>query len=372
MDIQEVKWEHFPCVAVHAAARSFVERLVLKGKRPKTVDAYARSVEDLLTYFSDKDVSQILEADEADLDGYIANLKLRGPKKRGRGGMIEDDTKVRSLTGHKLSDNTIAQRVVACRLFYDFLIRKNLRTDPINPIARGSDGQDGRRPERGPVSHQKRLPWVPSDEVWEAFVRHVILHEDARTQAMILLAYDAALRREELMSLCVDDFDWARGIITIRPETTKGGRMRHVPVSAAVLHLVRHYIEGDRRALIVAYDGEDTGPIFLSESTRNPGSPLAVGAFDEIVERVRERVGLPVLTPHTLRHQRCTILKRAGVSLDDIALFAGHKSTESTRLYIHLAPTELSNRIRTRVEPFDAPIRALVEHTLNMEVPHEK
>lgn len=148
--------------------------------------------------------------------------------------------------------------------------------------------------------------------------------------------------------------------------------MRYVPVSEACLHLVRDYLEGDRRALIAAYDGEDAGPIFLSESTRNPGRPLAVGAFDEIMERVRERVGLPALTPHTLRHQRCTILKRAGVSLDDIALFAGHRSTESTRLYIHLAPSELSKRIRAKVEPFDASIQALVEQTLGKAVLHDR
>jgi len=95
------------------------------------------------------------------------------------------------------------------------------------------------------------------------------------------------------MLLRVDDIDWARGIVTIRPETTKGGRMRHIPVSAFVLYLVRQYLEGDRRALIAAYDGEDSGRIFLSESTRNPGRPLAIGAFDEIIERVRELVGLP-------------------------------------------------------------------------------
>src|SRR5258707_7278329 len=60
----------------------------------------------------------------------------------------------------------------------------------------------------------------------------------------------------------------------------KGGRMRYVPVCACVLHLVRCYLEGDRRSLIAAYEGEDLGTIFLSESTRNPGRPLAVGAFD--------------------------------------------------------------------------------------------
>ncbi len=372
METQEVRWEHYPLVAAHPAARAFVERLALKGKRPKTVDAYARAVEDLLRYFAATDLSRILEADEADLDEYLSNLKQRGPKKRGRGGMIEDEPKIRYLTGRKLSDNTIAQRIVACRLFYDFLLRKQLRSDPVNPIARGNDGRDGQRPVRGPVSRKQRLPWIPPDEVWEGLVRHIMTNEDARTQAMILLAYDTALRREELISLRVDDVDWACGVITIRAETTKSGRMRYVPVTAAVMHLVRCYIEGDRRSLIAAYDEEDSGPIFLSESTRNPGRPLAVGAFDEIVERVREKVALPALTPHTLRHLRCTILKRAGVSLDDIALLAGHKSTQSTRLYIHLAPSELGRRIRSKVKPFDDRMSVLIEQAIGQEVAHEQ
>ncbi len=201
MENQEVKWEYYPLVAGQPETRAFVERLVLKGKRPKTVDAYARAIEDLFAYFSKIAPERLIEADEADLDGYIASLKGRGPKKRGRGGMIEDNTKIRHLSGRKLSDNTIAQRIVACRLFYDFLIRKGYRSDPINPIERGSDGRDGRRPVRGPVTKHQRLPWLPPDEVWEDFIHHLLSNEGARTQAMILLCYDAALRREELMSL---------------------------------------------------------------------------------------------------------------------------------------------------------------------------
>jgi integrase/recombinase XerD len=373
MDIQEVRWEHYPLVSAHPAAHAYIERLVIKGKRPKTVDAYGRAIEELLAYFAEAGLFRVLEADEAELDGCIARLKQRGTKKRGRGGMVDDaTTKIRHLTGRRLSDNTIVQRIVVWRLFYDFLIRKGLRSDPINPIERGNNGWDGQQPRQGPFKKHERLPWVPSDEVWKQFLIHVIQNEDARTKAMILLAYDAALRREELISLCMDDVDLSRGIITIRPETTKNGRMRYVPVSAGVLHLVRQYIEGDRRALIAAYDGDDAGPIFLSESTRNPGCPLVVGTFNEIVERVREKVGLPALTPHTLRHQRCTTLKRAGVKLEDIAQFAGHKNTKTTRLYIHLAPTELGKLIRKKVEPFDAPIRALIEQNLGQEVPRDE
>jgi integrase/recombinase XerD len=325
--------------------------------------------------FADSSPTRLIEADEADLDGYIANLRSRCPKRHGRGGLVEDDRKSLPLTSRRLSHNTVAQRVVACRLFYDFLIRKRLRSDPVNPIERGNDGrhgQYGQHPSRGPASPKQRLPWVPSDEVWHRFLEQVVLREDARTRAMILLAYDAALRREELMSLRVDDIDFARGILTIRSETTKNGRMRYVPVSPAVLYLVRAYLDGERQTLLVAYGGDFTGPLFLSESTRNPGCPLAIGAFDEIVERVREQVGLSALTPHTLRHQRCTQLKRAGVSLDDIALFAGHKSVDTTRLYTHLVPDELSKRIRACIEPFDTRVQTLIAQALEKEGTHDK
>jgi integrase/recombinase XerD len=372
MEDPEVKWKYYPLVAQNPAARAFIERQALQGKRPNTVDAYARSVEDLLLFFTTTDPARVLEADEAELDRYLAHLKEREPRKRGQREPEDQKLALLALGRRHLSDNTIAQRVVACRLFYDFLIRKRLRSDPTNPIGRGHDGRDGQPKRRGPVRRLHRLPWLPSDQAWEAFLRHVLFHEDTRTQAMILLAYDAALRREELMLLRVQDIDWDRGLITIRPETTKNGQMRFVPVSAAVLHLVRHYIEGDRHLLLMTNQGQEQGPLFLSESTRNPGLPLTVGAFDEIMQRVRARVNLPDLTPHTLRHQRCTLLKRAGVNLDDIALFAGHKSTMTTRLYIHLAPTELSKRIQAQIEPFDASLRALIEQFLSEGGSHDQ
>src|SRR5260221_11252390 len=103
MDTPEVRWEHYPLVAKNTAARAFIERLVLKDKRPKTVDAYARAVEDLLAYFTTRDSSRALETEEADLDVYIARLKPRGPKRRARGGMTDDDTKGPTLTGRKIS-----------------------------------------------------------------------------------------------------------------------------------------------------------------------------------------------------------------------------------------------------------------------------
>ena len=55
-----------------------------------------------------------------------------------------------------------------------------------------------------------RLPWVAPADVWERIVLHVVISETARNRAMILVAYDGALRREELVSLRLDDYDHHR------------------------------------------------------------------------------------------------------------------------------------------------------------------
>jgi site-specific recombinase XerD len=373
MDLTEIRWQFYPRVAALPVARAFIEQQALLDKRPKTVDAYARAIEHLLAYFADQGISQVLEADEDDLIRYLAFLRQRPPRRPGRGGLVDDgaapDT-VRRLPDATLADSTIAQHLVACRLFFDYLLRKRLRQSTDHPLPRGAWGHGGIRAQRGMLRRRRhRLPWVPEDEAWVRFLTLVITREDPRTRAMILLAYDAALRREELVSLRLDDLDVARGLLTVRAETTKSGYSRRVPVSPGALHLLLDYVTGDRRLLLAAYGGEEQGPLFLSESTRNPGRPLAVGAFNEIVARLRTAVDLPALTPHTLRHQRCTLLKRAGVSLEDIRTLAGHRRAASTELYVHLIPTELGQRLRAAAEPFDAPIRALVAQVLGREVP---
>ena len=78
-----------------------------------------------------------------------------------------------------------------------------------------------------------------------------------------------------------------------------------------------------RAHLLADFGGEAAGPLFLSESPRNPGAPLRPGAFNDIVDRLRARLALPDLHPHTFRHLRCPVLKRCGVDLADIALVAG-------------------------------------------------
>jgi integrase/recombinase XerD len=167
----------------------------------------------------------------------------------------------------------------------------------------------------------------------------VVRDEPVRNRVMLALAYDAALRREELCSLRTDDLDPAHRTLRVRAETTKTRRERVVPYSAATGVLLSGYLA--HRATI----SRARGPLFLSESRRNHGQPLTLWTWSKVVRRVALAADLPRFSTHTTRHLCLTDLARMGWELHAIASFAGHRSTESTLTYIHLSGRDLAEKL---------------------------
>src|SRR5205085_6865216 len=77
--------------------------------------------------------------------------------------------------------------------------------------------------------------------------------------------------------------------------------------------------------------------VFLVLKGPRRGQPLSVSGLDEIVAGARTRAGIKHLTCHQLRHTCFTRLREAGMALEAIQAQAGHRSIESTRIYLHLA-----------------------------------
>jgi len=355
--MQEITWPYYPRVAAHPVARAFVESQARHHKSPKTVDAYARNLDDLLQAWAGREPDGLLEAGPEAIEVYIDGLSTRAPRTPG------NKTRITRLTGTMLAPATIQQRVVTVRLFFDFCIARGFRADPQHPVPRGRQGYGRVPPRRGPFPQHRHLAWIPPDDVWERIVTHVVRHESLRNQVMVLLAYDGALRRQELVGLRRDDLDLGAGLVTVRSALSKTGLQRTVTFSAATGALLTRYLHQDRAHLLAAFGGHEEGPLFLSESPRNPGAPLCLGSFNDVIARIRQAVGVPQLTPHTLRHLRCTVLKRCNVELQDIALYAGHVSVVTTQLYIHLAPSRLATVIREKTAPFDARMHRLLRET---------
>jgi len=156
---------------------------------------------------------------------------------------------------------------------------------------------------------------------------------------MLALSYDSALRREELCGLETSDFDPAHRMVTVRAEITKNRRARVVPYSPATGDLLAAYLRR-RREL-----SRDRGPLFLSESRRNTGRPISKWTWSKVVEDISDRSGVPEFTTHTTRHLCLTDLARANWDVQEIATFAGHRSIQTTLLYIHLSGRELASKL---------------------------
>jgi integrase len=192
-----------------------------------------------------------------------------------------------------------------------------------------------------------RLPWIPGEQQWLDILQ-VARREPVRNRVMLALAYDAALRREELCSVQAGDLDPAHRMLRVRAETTKNRRERVVPYSAAAGELLAGYLahrSGISRA---------RGSLFLSESRRNHAQPLSLWTWSKVVRQIALAAGVPQFSTHTLRHLCLTDLARMGWEVHAIAAFAGHRHTDSTLTCIHLSGRDLAAKLSTGMDHIHA------------------
>jgi integrase/recombinase XerD len=324
----DIPWDKFPLVAGHEHARRWLQFTANIGRAANTIDAYGRAVEDHLRFCASAGVDPLMIRADT-VAAWIGDMFERPNPRSAK--------VVRLDSGAGLANATIQQRVIAARSFYAFLVEDGLRER--NPVRRGQSGRRGRKPKQGLVRRLEQAPWIPKEEGWRA-VLDAAGTEPLRNRLMVALAYDGALRREELVQLEVGDFEPAYSLIHLRAVTTKSKRSREVAYGQASAQLFANYLAYRRQRF-----GRLDGALLRSESRRNAGAPLGLSSWSKIVERISDRSGLPRLATHTFRHLRLTDLARAGWTIDQIAQYAGHRDLSTTMQYIHLSGRELAARL---------------------------
>jgi integrase/recombinase XerD len=330
--------QRWPVLGRHERAAQWLQVWSDLGRAPRTIDAYARGLAEYLEVCERDDIDPVT-ATRAQVAVFVRELTTR-PSRRGANVVAID-------SGSGLANATIQQRLVAVRLFYDFLMEEGLRDS--NPVGRGRYTPAGRSSaqQRGLVPRLTKLPWIPSEQQWLDILQ-VARAEPSRNRVMLALAYDAALRREELCSLRTDDLDPAHRTLRVRAETTKNRRERVVPYSAATGVLLSGYLV--HRATL----SRARGPLFLSESRRNRAQPLTLWTWSKVVHRIAVTAGVPRFATHTTRHLCLTDLARMGWEVHAIAAFAGHRHTDSTLQYIHLSGRDLAEKLARGMEHIHA------------------
>ena len=154
-----------------------------------------------------------------------------------------------------------------------------------------------------------------------------------RDRAMLTVYYGCGLRKSEGLFLNVDDVHFDRKQLFV--QKAKNGHQRYVPIPTRGLQDLENYIYSARPLLL---DTQSTNSrLFISER----GTSLHPESMKKRLDAPREKSNNTKLKDatfglHTLRHSIATHLLQAGMELENIALFLGHKSLDSTQVYTHL------------------------------------
>lgn len=178
------------------------------------------------------------------------------------------------------------------------------------------------------------LPYVPSqDEVWH----FISTMPDLKQKTMTAVMYSSGLRIGEVCHLRYEDIDRKNLRIHIRHSKARHDRYAILSLTALDL-LTRYWFES----------GRPMGWLFPKQSGID--KPIDTFFLSRHIHAHEHRLGWPQrFTCHTFRHAFGTHLYENGTDLLTIKALLGHKSLESTTIYVHLA----SNGTGGAVSPFD-------------------
>jgi integrase/recombinase XerD len=164
-----------------------------------------------------------------------------------------------------------------------------------------------------------------------------------RDHALMLLAILTGVRVTELVTLTVGHVSLATGAhIKV---TGKGRKRRTITLTPEAVAVLRGWLK-ERQ-------GQPEDPVF---PTRR-GTPLSRDAVELLIAKHTAAAAgdHPSLadkrvTPHTLRHTNAMLLRAGNIDIATIALWLGHESTKTTRIYEHADP-KLKQQAVARITP---------------------
>jgi integrase/recombinase XerD len=164
------------------------------------------------------------------------------------------------------------------------------------------------------------LPAILSQDEVARLLRSVA---NLRMRTLLTTVYAAGLRVSEAVALRVTDIDSGRMILHVREG--KGGRDRHVMLSAQLLAILREYWRRTRPPSWL-FPGPD------------PSQPITARSVQRACCQAVEASGLDkAVTVHTLRHSFATHLLEQGVDIRVIQHLLGHRQIASTTRYARVA-----------------------------------
>lgn len=209
-----------------------------------------------------------------------------------------------------LADRTINCAISQLRFFTIYVLHK--------------PWDDSQLPKR---RFNEYLPFVPTQEETFTFINSI---PDLKQKAMVALMYSSGLRIGEVCHLRYEDIN--RKTMKVHILHSKNRQERFAPLSRYALDILTQYW---------FECGRPTGWLFPKQT--DPTRPIDTFFLSRHIHEHEKRLGWPKrITCHSFRHALGTHLYENGTDLLTIKSILGHKSLNSTTIYIHLASTSFS------------------------------
>lgn len=284
-------------VASQAVVETFLDALWLEeGLSRNTLDAYRRDLTLLGTWLGGQG-KNVLQANEADLNGYFAHRH----------------SQTRATTANR--------RLTVFKRFFRWALREHqIGVDPTVRM------QAARQPLRVP----KTLTQAQVEALLDAPDIGTAL--GLRDRAMLELMYASGLRVSELVTLKTWNVGMNEGVLRV---VGKGGKERLVPFGQMAQQWLESYLRDARTAIL---GRQQTDDLFVTAR----GSGMTRVMFWMIVKKYALVAGITTpLSPHTLRHAFATHLINHGADLRVVQLLLGHADISTTTIYTHVARERL-------------------------------
>jgi len=227
--------------------------------------------------------------------------------------LTEDDIEEMIFMCKEYGNNTerIKRRMASISAFYKFLRRKKLITE--NPCEFLS------RPRKGlPVVVQTFLTKAQCDEVKEKLKEH----GDLQLTTYIMLSLSTMARVTAISNIMWEQIDFENR--TVDDVLEKEGKIVTLFFSKEVKSLLLE-LQEQRKA-----DGIDSKYVFVTKYA-GEYKQAGVNSLSDWTKKVGEMIGILTLHPHDWRHSGATLLKNAGMSLEEVSVLLNHESIDTTR-----------------------------------------
>lgn len=276
------------------------------------------------------------------------------------------------LTGTDLHPNTVAQRAGMIRPYFGWAFDSALISgDVLMAVQRVGDPKgSSKRTKPKPYSTKElRRFWDDIDTAWplkserslkmwrngtathRVVWRH-LMH--VQIEAIVRLALDCGLRRQEIYGLSIDDMHPDNFYIVVRMAKREAGgaeKMREVPFTKATRVAVERWL-AFRTEMKPDHD-------FPWLALRNPvaSKPMRWARFAGIVGTCGP------YTLHRFRHTCATLWLRSGVALEKVQRMLGHATLEQTLAYAELNRDDIHAAMHKNEDVFEKLANAEEAHT---------